>query len=86
MADVPFTHGGGGIALGFENLSNGGFLGVQADVVAWKQNTGDTHSRWVAAGHQPGAGRRANRGKRVKVGELHSFVGHVVQVRGLDGL
>ncbi len=85
VADVPFTHGRSGIALGLENLSNGGLLGVQADVVAWKQNAGDAHSRWVAAGHQPGAGRRANRSKRIKVGELHSFLGHVVQVRGLDG-
>ena len=28
VADVPFTHGGSGIALGLENLSNGGLLGV----------------------------------------------------------
>ena len=86
MADVPFADGGGDVALGLEHLGDGGLLGVQPDVVARKQNAGDAYSWRVAAGHQPGAGRRADRGERVKVGELHSLPGHVVEVGRLDGL
>ena len=87
VAQVPLADGHRGIAAGLEDLGDGHLRRVQPLAGCGEQHAEvlfvDMHvdTSRVAAGHQAGSRRGADRAGRIEVGQPHALAGHPVQYR-----
>ena len=84
VPEVPLPNAGGGVATFLQDLSQGDLVGVQPSRGRWEEDAGESHAHRVAAGHECRAGRAADGGRCVVVGEPGALGGEPVDVRCLD--
>ena len=84
VTQVPLADAGGGVAACLEQLGDGHLAGVQPDLVPRKQHPEAADAFRVTAGHQCRPAGRADRRRRVEVGESHPLPSHPVDVWCLD--
>ena len=82
--EMPFAGVTGAVAGAFEERGDGDFVRAEADAGARGNPVADAGTVGVAAGHETGAGRRADGEGRVAVGELDAVGGEAVEVGGLN--
>ena len=87
VTKVPLAKTGGGVALGFQVVGDGVFLGVQSLGRCRKKNMlMHADALWVTTGKQRRARWRTYRRSHHEARELTPFFGDAVDIGRLDGL
>ena len=76
-ADAPLAEAAGGVTLWFEHAGERGFIGADRSRATVGSHRGVSR---VQTGEQDTAGRAADRGSGVGVGEAHAFTGEAVDI------